>query len=103
MDDVKNAVLLWAQDGLNFKTPSIDYKSLTEYYVICMALGLVDSVLKNMNLKTWDGEKFYLAFYDMDTSLGKDNRGNDTDPLRFSDYWEPQAILNDKTEMWELQ
>jgi hypothetical protein len=96
-------VLPWSADGFNTITPSIDYKSLTEYYVICMALGLVDSVLKNMNLKTWDGKKFYLAFYDMDTSLGKDNKGLDTDPLRFSDYWEPKSVLNEKTGMYELQ
>jgi hypothetical protein len=68
-----------------------------------MALGLVDSVLKNMNLKTWDGKKFYLAFYDMDTSLGKDNAGKNTDPLRFSDYWEPKSTYNDKIERYELQ
>lgn len=70
--------------------PLLDYKSLSEYYVICMALGLLDSVLKNMNFRKWK-DKFYLAFYDMDTSLGKDNAGNNSDYICFSDYWEPAS------------
>lgn len=74
------------QDIIN----SVDYTSLSEYYVICMALGLVDSVQKNMNIKTWNGNTFYTAFYDMDTSLGKDNAGNDTDPVAFSDFWKAE-------------
>lgn len=69
--------------------PTIDYKSLSEYYVICMALGLLDSVMKNMNLKTWNNKTYYTAFYDMDTSLGKDNAGIDSDYTCFSDYWKP--------------
>ena len=68
--------------------PAVDYKSLSEYYVICMAFGLVDSVMKNLNLKTWNQETFYTAFYDIDTALQKDNAGNDTNYIAFSDYWE---------------
>lgn len=75
-------------DETTGEDPLVDYKSLSEYYVICMALGLLDSVLKNMNFRKWKN-KFYLAFYDMDTSLGKDNAGNDSDYICFSDYWEP--------------
>lgn len=80
--------VLLGDDTLEDSSPLLDYTSLTEYYVICMALGLLDSVLKNMNFRKWD-KKFYLAFYDMDTSLGKDNAGRDSDYLCFSDYWRP--------------
>jgi len=52
-----------------------------------MTLGLVDSVMKNMNIKTWDMLTWVLAFYDMDTCLGIDNAGNDTSYFAFSDYW----------------
>jgi hypothetical protein len=55
-----------------------------------MALGLLDSVLKNMNFRRWK-DKFYLAFYDMDTALGKDNAGNNSEYLCFSDYWRPDS------------
>ena len=77
-----------------------------EYYVICMAFGLVDSVQKNLNIKTWTlnngnfkdpitGEsraKFYTAFYDMDTCLGIDNDSADTSPYCFSDFWLSEEI-----------
>ena len=74
-----------------------DYQSLSEYYTICMAFGLVDSVQKNMNIKSWDANKeadgtykgkFYAAFYDMDTCLGINNAGKDTTYFAFSDYWD---------------
>ena len=83
----------------------LDYTSAVEYYTICMAFGLVDSVQKNLNVKTWtlnkqnlketDPEekdltrsKFYISFYDMDTCLGIDNNSNDTTTFCFSDYWQ---------------
>lgn len=71
-----------------------DFRSLSEYYTICMAFGLVDSVQKNMNIKTWNARpetgipaKFYAAFYDMDTCLGINNAGEDVSYFAFSDYW----------------
>lgn len=71
----------------NGSVNSLDFQSLSEYYTICMTLGLVDSVMKNMNIKTWDMTTWVLAFYDMDTCLGIDNAGNDTSYFAFSDYW----------------
>ena len=65
----------------------LDYRSLAEYYTICMVLGLIDSVMKNLNLKTWDLTTWYLAFYDMDTCLGLNNAGGDISYFAFSDYW----------------
>ena len=71
--------------------PTLDYKSLCEYYTVCMAFGLVDSVQKNLNIKTWDVGNdiplWYLAFYDMDTCLGVSNSGEKISYFAFSDYW----------------
>ena len=52
-----------------------------------MAFGLVDSVQKNLNVKTWNGNRFYSAFYDMDSSLGLLNDGSLADYFAFTDYW----------------
>lgn len=74
--------------------PTLDYISILEYYVICMAFGLVDSVQKNLNIKSWTadqvntlGARFYVAFYDMDTSNGKTNSGGQSNRYAFTDYW----------------
>lgn len=66
----------------------INYQSLVEYYTICMAFSMLDSVEKNLNIKSWNGGKqWYIAFYDMDTANGKDNAGAKVGYYAFSDYW----------------
>ena len=83
-------------------SPILDYKSTSEYYTACMAFGLVDSVMKNLNIKSWTAYynedlqemqktgKWFIAFYDMDTSFGRDNGGNKTSYFAFSDYWKTE-------------
>lgn len=65
----------------------IDYRNAIGYYLIALALGMVDSLGKNMTLRAYDitrGEdssnsvswkKWYTSFYDMDTCLGLNNYG----------------------------
>lgn len=65
----------------------VNFNSLTNYYTTCMTFGLVDSVQKNLTIKTWDNKQFGTFFYDMDTCLGRDNNGNPTSYFCFSDYW----------------
>lgn len=71
----------------------LDYESLVYYYTTCMVFGLVDSVQKNLNIKTWNAAqngvntKMGLFFYDMDTCLGKTNAGGKTSYFAFSDFW----------------
>ena len=80
------------------KHRGIDYQSLCEYYTICMAFGLVDSVEKNLNIKSWDaGREFYLAFYDMDTCLGVSNSGSKISYFAFSDYWDWKNSIEEGT------
>lgn len=75
-------------DGGTLIPPYLDYKSAVYYYTTCMVFGLVDSVQKNLNIKTWNGKTFGAYFYDMDTSLGTSNSGGDTSYFCFSDYWD---------------
>lgn len=83
----QNLVELLIPDVDSGRKAILDYQSLAEYYTICMVLGLVDSVMKNLNIKTWDLYTWVLAFYDMDTCLGLNNAGNDINYFAFSDYW----------------
>ena len=75
-------------DNETVNEPILDYTSASEYYTICMIFGLVDSILKNMNIKSWDGRKCFVAFYDMDCANGENNAGGeDVSYLAATDYW----------------
>ncbi len=90
-------------EGNITQQPYINYDSVMEYYVIMQAFGLVDSPMKNLNMKTWNGDTFYSAFYDMDTGLGENNAGQITiTPFAFSDYWETndQGIVTRHLDYW---
>ena len=78
----------------------LDYTSLVQYYTLCMGLGLVDSVKKNLNIKSFRRKgKFYIAFYDMDTALSRDNSGHYVSPFAFSDYWTAEKnMISGSTE-----
>lgn len=74
---------------------NLNYQSLSEYYTICMIFGLVDSVMKNLNIKTWDLKTWVIAFYDMDTCFGLNNAGQDkVTYFAFTDYWLSNCVTN---------
>ena len=58
-----------------------------------MVLGLVDSVMKNLNIKTWNLYTWVLAFYDMDTCLGLNNAGRDI-------LFPSAAAIAHKVDVW---
>ena len=103
-NDVKETDLLYyaTVDAENGRDSFVDYQSLIEYYTICMAFGMVDSVQKNLTIKTWNGKKFYFAFYDMDTCLGIDNNGNNSTYYAFSDLWEGEEIPSGIVNSFEI-
>lgn len=96
-EELRKLVITDTDNGIPAK---MNYQSLSEYYTICMVLGLVDSVMKNLNIKTWTGTNpsgttWYAAFYDMDTCLGINNKGGAINYFAFSDYWDGKIL---KTE-----
>ena len=92
INDLRDFIITNEEDET--KEKGVDYASLCEYYTICMAFGLVDSVEKNLNIKSWtNGKEFYLAFYDMDTCLGVSNSGSKISYFAFSDYWDWAASI----------
>ena len=99
-DDLKKLITKYVVDGEENK-PILNFTSAAEYYTICMAFGMVDSVLKNMNLKNFrsksDGYNFYCAFYDMDCALEEANDGQEkVSYLAATDYWYSD-VLDEKT------
>jgi hypothetical protein len=90
-NDLKNLITRYEIEGEQNK-PILNFTSAAEYYTICMAFGMVDSVLKNMNLKNFrsreEGNNFYCAFYDMDCALEEANDGEEKiSYLAATDYW----------------
>lgn len=100
---VGNLIQCIIDDSENDYKAPLDYPSLVYYYTTCMTLGLVDSVEKNLNIKTWsaapngNNSKCGLFFYDMDTALGKDNSGAKIDYFAFSDYWKSNITRYDSS------
>ena len=98
--DLTDLILGDTSEEVQEFTPTLDYTSLCEYYTICMAFGLVDSVQKNLNIKTWNADEeyplWYLAFYDMDTCLGVSNSGSRISYFAFSDYWTSSLDENNR-------
>lgn len=93
--DLLNFIFTHNENDIQGIAPYGNFRSIVEYYTICMAFGLLDSVQKNLNIKSWnEGNTFYLAFYDMDTCLGINNDGDNVSYYAFSDYWK-----NDQEEI----
>lgn len=70
-------------------TNRLSIRNAYSYFIICIAFGLVDSLGKNMTLRSWNvgGEltstnhnKWYPCFYDMDTANGLSNTGEENVP-----------------------
>ena len=90
--DLKKLITTFEDSNGIANKPILNFTSASEYYTICMAFGMVDSVLKNMNLKNFrsmeEGPNFYCAFYDMDCALEEANDGEEKiSYLAATDYW----------------
>ncbi len=76
------AIQYWEPDTTNLTYAALDkyisMPNLYAYYVTAVVFGLVDSMCKNLVLRSWDGERWTPAFYDMDTAFKMDNRGSDS-------------------------
>ena len=98
--DLKNLITTYMVGEIPNK-PILNFTSASEYYTICMAFGMVDSVLKNMNLKNFksevEGYNFNCAFYDMDCALEEANDGEEKiSYLAATDYWYSRKTDNNK-------
>ena len=53
----------------------LDLYKLAAYYIFYIRFGLVDSVERNAQYKTYDGKHWFLEAWDMDIALGNKNTG----------------------------
>lgn len=85
---VYNAETSWSTlaDDLSNR---LSLKNAYSYFIISVAFGLVDSLGKNMTLRSWncggdkldpEMNKWYPCFYDMDTANGLSNTGEENVP-----------------------
>lgn len=54
----------------------LSIRNAMSYYVLAMVFGLVDSMCKNLTLRSWGGTRWWTCFYDMDTAFKMDNSGS---------------------------
>jgi hypothetical protein len=104
--DLMNLITKYELPDGEENMPLLNYNSASEYYTICMAFGMVDSVLKNMNLKNFrnieNGPNFYCAFYDMDCALEEANDGMEKiSYLAATDYWYSPMNANNRVSIVE--
>ena len=103
--DLKKLITTYTLEDGNVNKPILNFTSASEYYTICMAFGMVDSVLKNMNLKNFrskeQGYNFHCAFYDMDCALEEANDGEEKiSYLAATDYW--YSKMDEKNKVGEI-
>lgn len=76
-------------DPVNYVQSTLDlhmnWNNMVSYYMIAIIFGLVDSMAKNLTLRSWtkssSGDNiWYMCFYDMDTALRVNNVGAETVP-----------------------
>ena len=76
-------------DPVNYVKSTLDlhmnWNNMVSYYIIAIVFGLVDSMAKNLTLRSWgkssSGDNiWYMCFYDMDTALRVNNVGAETVP-----------------------
>ena len=80
---ITSAMLVFTGMGFYFYTTN--QLSLTlvlvALVIIASSFGMIDSLGKNLTIRTWDGgKKWWTCFYDMDTALGLSNEGAENIP-----------------------
>lgn len=56
-------------------TQHLDLYKMAAYYLFCMMFGLVDSMNRNAQWKTYDNQHWHIEPWDMDVALGCKNNG----------------------------
>lgn len=85
MNEQYNAETNWSALGAEL-SQRLNIRNAYSYFMICTVFGLVDSLGKNMVLRSWnvggdltsaEHNQWWPCFYDMDTALGLSNTGEE--------------------------
>ncbi len=60
----------------------LNWDNACAYFMLALIFGCVDSMCKNLTLRSWGTDVWYCCFYDMDTAFGLNNAGQD-----IVEYW----------------
>lgn len=60
----------------------LNWDNACAYFMIALLFGCVDSMCKNLTIRSWGTDVWYCCFYDMDTAFGLNNAGQD-----IVEYW----------------
>lgn len=68
----------------NFNTcdQHLNWDNACAYFMLALLFGCVDSMCKNLTIRSWGTDVWYCCFYDMDTAFGLNNAGQD-----IVEYW----------------
>ena len=86
-------------DDETFKANFSQYLDLDytiDYWILCYFGGFTDSLAKNMNIVTYDGNVWYPTFYDCDTTWGINWSGSEQTPYNVrcpEEYQAPNCLL----------
>lgn len=60
----------------------LNWDNACAYFMLALIFGCVDSMCKNLTIRSWGTDVWYCCFYDMDTAFGLNNAGQD-----IVEYW----------------
>lgn len=60
----------------------LNWDNACAYFILALIFGCVDSMCKNLTIRSWGTDVWYCCFYDMDTAFGLNNAGQD-----IVEYW----------------
>ena len=70
--------LTTSQTNENENNVGLNWEFASAYFTLAMLFGLTDSLGKNLNVRSFNLEDWYVSFYDMDTGLALTNAGYET-------------------------
>jgi hypothetical protein len=86
-----------SQTNENENNVGLNWEFASAYFTLAMLFGLTDSLGKNLNIRSFNLEDWYVEFYDMDTGLALTNAGYET--VKNDVYLDKFSLNSNKQEI----